>query len=85
MNKAFRRYMAVALSFSLVTMCVGRSSAMLAPVDTAVQTASVQRTADLHTVQTFLEQKQVRDRLATFGMSDEEINSITAYVVTLRK
>ncbi len=75
MNKMFKRYMAVTLSFLMVTMCVGRSSAMLAPTSAAVATASIQRNADMRTVQTFLEQKQVRDRLVSFGMSDDEIQS----------
>jgi hypothetical protein len=75
MNKTFKRYMAAALSFSIVMMCVGRSSAMLAPVSGSVQSASLQRGTDMKTVQTFLEQKQVRDRLVTFGMSDGEIQS----------
>ena len=75
MNKRFKRCIAAALSFSLVMMCVGRSSAMLAPTAAAVATASVQRSADMRTVQTFLEQKQVRERLVSFGMSDGEIQT----------
>jgi hypothetical protein len=75
MNKTLKRSMAVFLSFAVMTMCAGRASAMLAPVSGAVQSASVQRTSDMHTVQTFLEQKQVRDRLVSFGMSDAEIQS----------
>lgn len=75
MNKTLKRYMAVALSWSLVVMCTGRSSAMLAPVKAAMENSSIQRSADLQTVQTFLEQKQVRDRLVTFGMNESEIQS----------
>ncbi len=75
MNRVFKRYMAVALSFTIISMCAGRSSAMLAPVQSAVDSTSVQRNSDMKTVQTFLEQKQVRDRLVSFGMSDSEIQS----------
>ena len=75
MNKTFKRYMAVALSWSLIVMCSGRASAMMAPVKAAMENSSIQRSADMQTVQTFLEQKQVRDRLVTFGMNDSEIQS----------
>ena len=73
MTKHARRGIALALSSLMIFMSVGRSSAMIAPVSAVSQNAAIQRANDMQTVQTFLEQKQVREQLGKFGMSDNEI------------
>jgi hypothetical protein len=74
-NKTIRRLLAMALTMSMMWMDVGRVQAMLAPAALANPAFSADRNKDLNAVRTFLEQKQVRQRLADFQMSPEDIQT----------
>ena len=74
-TKVFRN-VAILLSVSLATMSVGapRASAMMAPTQMAIVQAAASRSADLKTIQTALENKMVRQRLAQMGLSTDQVN-----------
>jgi hypothetical protein len=58
-------------------MCPPDTAAMLAPalLPATESSSDFYRATDLHTIQTVLESKVVRQRLADFGLVPEEINS----------
>ena len=76
MSKSFKRTMAVTLTAAIIGLSAGRASAMLAPTPTTANAAvSAVRANDLKTVQTFLERKEVQQRLTGFGLSSDQIQS----------
>ncbi len=65
-----RRTIALILTVTTTLLCGSpRASAMLAPASVS------QSEADMQKVQAFLEQKQVRQRLTDFGLTQEQIES----------
>lgn len=75
MTKRFKQLMAVTLSLTVLTMYTGHASALMVPTSAAMTSAVSQRTTDMKTVQTFLEQKQVQEQLASYGFTNQEINN----------
>jgi hypothetical protein len=67
----------LALATTLAMTMPPKAWAMLAPAQTAVQTheSNEARAADLKTIQTSLESKVIRQRLAEFKLTPEQINS----------
>jgi hypothetical protein len=72
--KNMKRFIALTLVVAITLMHTGRAEAMLAPVD-APGMMAVRRNADIAKIQTFLEQKQVTEKLAGYGFTAAEINS----------
>lgn len=73
MNLHFKRLMALSLILSLVLVKSGRLEAMMVPAEQAGQAAVQDRAQDLQNIQTFLQQKQVRQRLADMGLTEEQV------------
>ncbi|MBV9079828.1 MAG: PA2779 family protein [Elusimicrobia bacterium] len=70
----FVRSIAGAMAVLMAASAVGtpRLQAMVAPTEIAVP-GITDRSADLKTVQTTLEQKEIRERLAQMGLDDNQI------------
>lgn len=75
LNRKMKRIIAVVLTVTVTWMSAAPASAALAPARTASAAAMAARTADLNTVRAFLEQKQVSERLAGFGLSQAEVQA----------
>jgi hypothetical protein len=69
----FKRIVAIMLAVALISATSGRVEASLAPA--RLQAENQSRASDLQTVQTFLEQKEVRDHLAKLNMSASDIET----------
>jgi cytochrome c1 len=72
MNRRYKQAIALMLSVTMFALSTNGAQAMLAPADRATVIAA-QRGSDLKTVQTFLEQKQVREHLVRLGLNENEI------------
>ena len=68
---------AIILSAAMFCLFPGGGWSMLAPAQNALAAdgTGLDRAADIKSIQTALESKIVRDRLAAFGLTDEEIES----------
>lgn len=75
MRRHLKRTIAIAVAVTLPWAYTGQVSALLIPAETTIAPASVERTQDLKTVQTFLEQKQVRQQLTEFGLSENQVQA----------
>jgi hypothetical protein len=69
-----KRLIALMLVTAMVSLHTGRAEAMLAPAD-GMGIMSARRATDTQKVQTFLEQKQVSQKLAGYGFTPTEISS----------
>lgn len=75
-NALYKSFAAVALAF--VTGVAGvtpRVEAMVVPSQVASEAVAMDRAADWQVVQTALENKLVRERLNSYGLTDSEINT----------
>ncbi len=68
---------AMAISAAMICLLSGSGRAMLAPAQSgaAADSAAPARAADIKAVQTALESKVVSERLKSFGLNKEEIES----------
>lgn len=73
MRLTFKRSVTILLVLSMCWVNATRSFAMLAPAIS--NQVTIQRGEDLATVQAFLEQKQVTQKLTEFGLTQQEVKS----------
>lgn len=75
-RQGMSRLIAFALAFATAWTCVGtpRLQAMMAPSQAVAASAAMDRAADLKTVQSALENRLVRQRLADLGLTPGQIN-----------
>ncbi len=73
MKLSFKQVISIGLTVSMFSLNAVQSQAMLAPA--AGDVILMQRSQDLQTVQSFLEQKQVAQHLATMPLSSSEIST----------
>src|SRR5688572_28675693 len=75
MNRTFRKWMATTLTFALIGAISERAEAALAPAPAPQHHQILDRAADVQTVQSFLEKKEVKAHLEKMGLSKSEVHS----------